>query len=36
MVRNHVSSSLQKLQLNDPTEAALLAQKHGLTGPGGG
>jgi DNA-binding NarL/FixJ family response regulator len=31
-VRNHVSSILQKLQLNDRTEAALLAQKHGLAG----
>ena len=29
-VRNHVSSILQKLQLNDRTEAALLAQKHGM------
>ena len=31
-VRNHVSSIFQKLHLNDRTEAALLAQKHGLTG----
>jgi len=30
-VRNHVSSIFQKLHLNDRTEAALLAQKHGLT-----
>lgn len=29
-VRNHVSSIFQKLQINDRTEAALLAQKHGL------
>jgi DNA-binding NarL/FixJ family response regulator len=29
-VRNHVSSIFQKLQVNDRTEAALLAQKHGL------
>jgi DNA-binding NarL/FixJ family response regulator len=34
-VRNHVSAILQKLQLNDRTEAALLAQKHGLTQPKG-
>jgi DNA-binding NarL/FixJ family response regulator len=29
-VRNHISSIFQKLHLNDRTEAALLAQKHGL------
>ena len=29
-VRNHVSSILAKLHLNDRTEAALLARKHGM------
>ena len=29
-VKNHVSSILSKLQLNDRTEAAILAQRHGL------
>ena len=29
-VRNHISSIFEKLQVNDRTEAALLAQKHGL------
>jgi DNA-binding NarL/FixJ family response regulator len=29
-VRNHISNIFQKLHLNDRTEAALLAQKHGL------
>ena len=32
-VRSHVSSILAKLHLNDRTEAALLAAKHGLTVP---
>jgi len=30
-VKNHITSILHKLQINDRTEAALLAQKHGLT-----
>ena len=30
-VKTHVGAVLRKLQLNDRTEAALLAQKHGLT-----
>jgi DNA-binding NarL/FixJ family response regulator len=30
-VRNHITSIFEKLQVNDRTEAALLAQKHGLT-----
>ncbi|MGD9495218.1 MAG: response regulator [Armatimonadota bacterium] len=30
-VKNHVSSILSKLHLNDRTEAALLAARHGLT-----
>lgn len=30
-VKTHVGSVLRKLHLNDRTEAALLAQKHGLT-----
>jgi len=29
-VKNHVSAILSKLQVNDRTEAALLAAKHGL------
>ncbi len=29
-VRNHISAILQKLQVNDRTEAALLAREHGL------
>ncbi len=29
-VKNHISSILAKLQVNDRTEAALLAAKHGL------
>jgi DNA-binding NarL/FixJ family response regulator len=29
-VRNHITSIFEKLQVNDRTEAALLAQKHGL------
>jgi len=33
-VKNHVSSILHKLHVNDRTEAALLATRHGLTGPG--
>jgi len=32
-VRNHVSSIFLKLQVNDRTEAALLAARHGLTDP---
>jgi len=32
-VKNHVSSILAKLHLNDRTEAALLAARHGLTDP---
>ncbi|MCE5200468.1 MAG: response regulator transcription factor [Armatimonadota bacterium] len=31
-VKNHVSSILAKLQVNDRTEAALIAAKHGLAG----
>lgn len=31
-VKTHVGAVLRKLQLNDRTEAALLAQKHGLNG----
>lgn len=34
-VKNHVSSILAKLQVNDRTEAALIAAKHGLTHPDG-
>ena len=30
-VKNHISSILAKLQVNDRTEAALIAAKHGLT-----
>ncbi len=30
-VKNHITNILAKLQVNDRTEAALLAQKHGLT-----
>ena len=30
-VKNHISSILSKLQVNDRTEAALLAARHGLT-----
>jgi two-component system NarL family response regulator len=30
-VKNHISSILAKLQVNDRTEAALLAVRHGLT-----
>ncbi|MDH4179277.1 MAG: response regulator transcription factor [Armatimonadota bacterium] len=30
-VKNHISSILSKLQVNDRTEAALLASRHGLT-----
>jgi DNA-binding NarL/FixJ family response regulator len=33
-VKAHVGGILHKLHLNDRTEAALLAQKHGLTGEG--
>lgn len=32
-VKNHVSSILAKLQVNDRTEAAVLAARHGLTDP---
>jgi two-component system response regulator DegU len=32
-VKNHISSILSKLQVNDRTEAALLAARHGLTDP---
>ncbi len=32
-VKNHVSNILSKLQVNDRTEAALLADRHGLTDP---
>ena len=32
-VKNHISSILAKLQVNDRTEAALLAARHGLTDP---
>jgi len=32
-VKNHISSILAKLQVNDRTEAALLAAKHGLSDP---
>jgi two-component system response regulator DegU len=32
-VKNHVSSIFMKLQVNDRTEAALLAERHGLTDP---
>jgi DNA-binding NarL/FixJ family response regulator len=32
-VKNHVSSILFKLQVNDRTEAALLAARHGLSDP---
>jgi DNA-binding NarL/FixJ family response regulator len=31
-VKNHISSVFMKLQVNDRTEAALLAARHGLTG----
>jgi len=34
-VKNHVSNILAKLQVNDRTEAALLAARHGLTPEGG-
>jgi len=34
-VKNHVSGILAKLQVNDRTEAALLAARHGLTDPQG-
>jgi DNA-binding NarL/FixJ family response regulator len=29
-VKNHITSIFEKLHVNDRTEAALLAQKHGL------
>lgn len=32
-VKNHISSIFAKLQVNDRTEAALLAARHGLTDP---
>ena len=32
-VKNHISSIFMKLQVNDRTEAALLAAQHGLTDP---
>jgi len=32
-VKNHMSTILAKLQVNDRTEAALLAARHGLTNP---
>ena len=32
-VKNHMSSILAKLQVNDRTQAALLAARHGLTDP---
>jgi DNA-binding NarL/FixJ family response regulator len=32
-VKNHISAILAKLQVNDRTEAALLAAKHGLSDP---
>jgi len=35
-VKNHVTSILAKLHVNDRTEAALLAAKHGLTNPNNG
>jgi DNA-binding NarL/FixJ family response regulator len=34
-VKNHVSSILAKLHVNDRTEAAILANRHGLTDPPG-
>ncbi|MBM3499694.1 MAG: response regulator transcription factor [Armatimonadetes bacterium] len=34
-VKNHISSVLAKLHVNDRTEAALLAAKHGLADPPG-
>jgi DNA-binding NarL/FixJ family response regulator len=32
-VKNHISAILAKLHVNDRTEAALLAAKHGLADP---